>query len=177
MPALVETALNMGNAGVTAVTQLHRLVASANLPPARMTCDLPRAAKPAMAETAAHMHHVVVEHLAPGVSAASKTLGDSAVESTDRVAEVMLGTERHQRVHETLDAFGTIAKFVSGTNETLEVRKEGKGEVKLLQAEDRGLDYGFSDYGALHPPLYPSTATAPDYYDYAPEVRKHPSLS
>ena len=82
-----------------------------------------------MAETAAHMHHVVVEHLAPGVSAASKTLSDSAVESTDRVAEVMLGTERHQRVHETLDAFGTIAKFVSGTNETLEVRPEGKGEV------------------------------------------------
>ena len=165
MPALVETALNMGNAGVTAVTQLHRLVASANLPPARMTCDLPRAAKPAMAETAAHMHHVVVEHLAPGVSAASKTLGDSAVESTDRVAEVMLGTERHQRVHETLDAFGTIAKFVSGTNETLEVRKEGKGEVSYSRRRIGAWTMGLATTGrstllsTLQQPLHQITTT------------------
>jgi len=132
VPALVETALNMGNAGVTAVTQLHR------------------GAKPAAAESAAHIHHVVTEHLAPAFSAASRTLTDATVDSTDRVAEVMLGHERHHRVHETIDAFGTLAKFVSGSNAT--------------EAEERGLDTAYNDYGALHPPLYPPTI--PEYYDY-----------
>merc|ERR1719400_418420 len=69
VPALVETALNMGNAGVTAVTQIHR------------------GAKPAAAESAAHIHHVVTEHLAPAFSAASRTLTDATVDSTDRAAE------------------------------------------------------------------------------------------
>ena len=92
------------------------------------------------------------------------------MDSTDRVAEVcfcrnktnppknqskvMLGHERHHRVHETLDAFGTIAKFVSGSNGT--------------EAEDRGLDTAYNDYGALHPPLYPPTI--PEYYDYGAQV-------
>ena len=66
----------------------------------------------------------------------------------------MLGHERHHRVHETLDAFGTIAKFVSGSNGT--------------EAEDRGLDTAYNDYGALHPPLYPPTI--PEYYDYGAQV-------
>ena len=94
------------------------------------------------------------------------------MDSTDRVAEVcfcknttnppknqskvMLGHERHHRVHETLDAFGTIAKFVSGSNGT--------------EAEDRGLDTAYNDYGALPPPLYPPTI--PEYYDYGAQVLK-----
>ena len=45
IPALVETALTMGNAGVTAVTQLGR------------------AAKPVVEESAAHMHHVVRKYV------------------------------------------------------------------------------------------------------------------
>ena len=48
VPALVETALSLGNAGVTAVTQLGR------------------AAKPVVEESAAHMHHVVSHHIVPG---------------------------------------------------------------------------------------------------------------
>ena len=66
----------------------------------------------------------------------------------------MLGHERHHRVHETIDAFGTLAKFVSGSNAT--------------EAEDRGLDTAYNDYGALHPPLYPPTI--PEYYDYGAQV-------
>ena len=69
----------------------------------------------------------------------------------------MLGHERHHRVHETIDAFGTLAKFVSGSNGT--------------EAEDRGLDTAYNDYGALHPPLYPPTI--PEYYDYGAQVIEH----
>ena len=46
VPALVETAIHLGNAGVTAVAQLSR------------------AAKPVVEESAAHMHHVVREETA-----------------------------------------------------------------------------------------------------------------
>ena len=35
---------------------------------------LPRGAKPAAAESAAHIHHVVTEHLAPAFSAAGRFL-------------------------------------------------------------------------------------------------------
>ena len=75
-------------------------------------------------------------------------------ETLSNQSKVMLGHERHHRVHETLDAFGTIAKFVSGSNGT--------------EAEDRGLDTAYNDYGALHPPLYPPTI--PEYYDYGAQV-------
>ena len=68
----------------------------------------------------------------------------------------MLGHERHHRVHETIDAFGTLAKFVSGSNGS--------------EAEDRGLDTAYNDYGALHPPLYPPTI--PEYYDYGAQVEQ-----
>ena len=68
----------------------------------------------------------------------------------------MLGHERHHRVHETIDAFGTLAKFVSGSNGS--------------EAEDRGLDTAYNDYGALHPPLYPPTI--PEYYDYGAQVEE-----
>ena len=93
VPALVETALNMGNAGVTAVTQIHRSLTlnpssltSSSLPPySHNDCrNYPddchntkwqstwRGAKPAAAESAAHIHHVVTEHLAPAFSAAGR---------------------------------------------------------------------------------------------------------
>ena len=80
VPALVETAINIGNAGVTAVAQLGR------------------AAKPVVEESAAHMHHVVSEHIAPGISASMRTLGNQAAQGADRMSEAVLGTERHQRV-------------------------------------------------------------------------------
>lgn len=51
VPALVETAIGLGNAGVTAVTQLGRAV------------------PPVVEESAAHMHHMVSEHIAPAAKA------------------------------------------------------------------------------------------------------------
>ena len=80
VPAIVETALTIGNAGVTAVTQLGR------------------AAKPVVEESAAHMHHMVSAHIVPGVSASVKTLGDHAVTGADRVSHIVLGPEKHARV-------------------------------------------------------------------------------
>ena len=80
VPAIVETALTIGNAGVTAVTQLGR------------------AARPVVEESAAHMHHMVSEHIGPGISASMKTLGDHAVTGADRVSHIVLGPEKHARV-------------------------------------------------------------------------------
>ena len=80
VPALMETAIHLGNAGVTAVAQLGR------------------AAKPVVEESAAHVHHVVSEHIAPGISASMQTLGSHAAQGADRMSEAVLGTERHQRV-------------------------------------------------------------------------------
>ena len=119
VPALVETAINLGNAGVTAVAQLGR------------------AAKPVVEESAAHVHHVVSEHIAPGISASMKTLGSHAAEGADRMSEAVLGPERHHKVTETVGAFGTIAKFIAGINET--------GEEFP--------DY-YVDYGEVHDPVY-----------------------
>ena len=119
VPALVETAINLGNAGVTAVAQIGR------------------AAKPVVEESAAHVHHVVSEHIAPGLSASMKTLGSHAAEGADRMSEAVLGPERHHRVSETVGAFGTIAKFIAGINET--------GEEFP--------DY-YVDYGEVHDPVY-----------------------
>ena len=119
VPALVETAINLGNAGVTAVAQIGR------------------AAKPVVEESAAHVHHVVSEHIAPGISASMKTLGSHAAEGADRMSEAVLGPERHLRVTETVGAFGTIAKYIAGINETGE-------EVP---------DY-YVDYGEVHDPVY-----------------------
>ena len=119
VPALVETAINLGNAGVTAVAQIGR------------------AAKPVVEESAAHVHHVVSEHIAPGISASMKTLGSHAAEGADRMSEAVLGPERHHKVTETVGAFGTIAKFIAGINET--------GEEFP--------DY-YVDYGEVHDPVY-----------------------
>ena len=119
VPALVETAISLGNAGVTAVAQIGR------------------AAKPVVEESAAHVHHVVSEHIAPGLSASMKTLGSHAAEGADRMSEAVLGPERHHRVSETVGAFGTIAKFIAGINET--------GEEFP--------DY-YVDYGEVHDPVY-----------------------
>ena len=80
VPAIVETALTIGNAGVTAVTQLGRV------------------AKPVVAETAAHMDHMVTAHIAPGLEASVRTLGDQYVQGADRVTHIMLGPEKHARV-------------------------------------------------------------------------------
>ena len=85
----------------------------------------------------------------------------NCIVSTSLKIQVMLGHERHHRVHETIDAFGTLAKFVSGSNGT--------------EAEDRGLDTAFKDYGALHPPLYPPTI--PEYYDYGAQVNGTDSVA
>jgi len=129
VPAIFETALTLGNAGVTAVTQFGR------------------AAKPVMQESAAHMHHVVSEHIAPGLQAGVRTLGDHAAAGADRVSAAMLGHERHQRVSETVGAFGTIAKFITGVNETSEY--------------DDYADY--VDYAEYHDPVY---MRHQDYYSY-----------
>ena len=71
-----------GNAGVTAVTQLGRV------------------AKPVVAETAAHMDHMVTAHIAPGLEAGVRTLGDQYVQGADRVTHIMLGPEKHARVRQ-----------------------------------------------------------------------------
>ncbi|XP_023344466.1 uncharacterized protein LOC111713755 [Eurytemora carolleeae] len=131
VPALVETAINLGNAGVTAVTQFHR------------------AANPVVRESAAHFRHTVDEHIAPGVAASVNTLTNTARDGVDRVAAAVLGQEAHSRVHETIGAVGTIARYLTGAN---------------TSREDEYEDY--KDYGEFHGPIYSKQS-----YDYI-----HPDL-
>ena len=59
-------------------------------------------------ESAAHMHHVVSEHIAPGISASMKTLSSQAAQGADRMSEAVLGSERHQRVRNVeMDSFSS----------------------------------------------------------------------
>ena len=55
-----------------------------------------------VAETAAHMDHMVTAHIAPGLEASVRTLGDQYVQGADRVTHIMLGPEKHARVRQGL---------------------------------------------------------------------------
>ena len=95
------------------------------------------------------MHHVVTAHMVPGLEASMETLGSHASAGADRVASVVLGPERHQRVSETVGAMGTIAKFIVGINDTSD-QLEGRDYTEYV------------DYSEVHDPHY-----LPDYqHDY-----------
>ena len=64
--------------------------------------QLGRVAKPVVAETAAHMDHMVTAHIAPGLEAGVRTLGSQYAQGADRVTHIMLGPEKHARVRRGL---------------------------------------------------------------------------
>ena len=69
VPALVETAIGLGNAGVTAVTQVTAAPSFVTSRDHDDVTQLGRAVPPVVEESAAHMHHMVSEHIAPAAKA------------------------------------------------------------------------------------------------------------
>ena len=81
-----------------------------------------------------------------------QTLGAGAAEGADRMSHIVLGPEKHARVSETVGAFGTIAKYIAGINDT---------------ARDWETEYeDFVDYGEVHDTHYIASQYQRAYTDY-----------
>ena len=81
-----------------------------------------------------------------------QTLGAGAAEGADRMSHIVLGPEKHARVSETVGAFGTIAKYIAGINDT---------------ARDWEAEYeDFVDYGEVHDTHYIASQYQRAYTDY-----------
>ena len=68
------------------------------------------------------------------------------------MSHIVLGPEKHARVSETVGAFGTIAKYIAGINDT---------------ARDWETEYeDFVDYGEVHDTHYIASQYQRAYTDY-----------